>query len=72
MFEGMVAGWARQQKSGCWARPRSRLGLSLLRRFTEFAECYPWAWTAGDMEDFTVALMSGGAAPPPRRSGVTT
>ncbi len=33
--------------------------LALLRRFREYADSYPWAWGPGDVEDFTVALMSG-------------
>ena len=35
--------------------------VRLVRRFTEFAESYPWAWGPGDVEDFTVSLASGGA-----------
>ena len=30
----------------------------LVRRFTEFAQCYPWAWMPSDVEDFTVSLTS--------------
>ena len=33
--------------------------ITLLRRLTEFAESFPWAWTPGDVEDFTVSFMSG-------------
>jgi integrase/recombinase XerC len=33
--------------------------LALLRRFTEFAESYPWSWTPADVEDFTISLTSG-------------
>jgi integrase/recombinase XerC len=59
VFEAMVAGWARQQKSRLLGDATVDARGALLRRFTEFAESYPWAWTAGDVEDFTVSLMSG-------------
>jgi integrase/recombinase XerC len=59
VFEAMVVGWSRQQKSRLLGDSTIDARMALLRRFTEFAESYPWAWTAGDVEDFTVSLMSG-------------
>jgi len=59
VFDGMLAGWARQQKSRLLGDGTINARLSLLRRFNEFAETYPWAWGPGDVEDFTVGLMSG-------------
>ena len=60
VFEAMLSGWGRQQASRLLAaeatiEPR----LALVRRFAEFAGAPPWDWTAGDVEDFTAALMSG-------------
>jgi integrase/recombinase XerC len=59
VFEAMLTGWERQQKSRMLSDITVSSRLSLLRRFTEFAETYPWSWTAADVEDFTVWLTSG-------------
>ena len=59
VFEAMLSGWARQQKSRMLADATVASRLSLLRRFTEFAGSYPWAWTAADVEDFTASLTAG-------------
>lgn len=59
VFEAMLAGWARQQTSRLLSDATIASRVSLLRRFTEFVESPPWEWTAGDVEDFTVGLMSG-------------
>jgi len=59
VFEAMLRGWERQQKSRMLADDTVKPRLSLLRRFAEFVESYPWSWTAGDVEDFTVWLTSG-------------
>jgi integrase/recombinase XerC len=61
VFEGMVTGWERQQKSRMLGEATIRPRLALLRRFTEFAESYPWSWTPADVEDFTISLTSGEA-----------
>ena len=60
VFEAMVVGWSRQQSSRLLADSTIEPRLALLRRFAEFAESYPWGWGPSDVEDFTVALMSGG------------
>ena len=59
VFEAMLDGWARQQKSRLLGDSTIDSRVALLRRFLEFADSYPWAWAAGDVEDFTVSLMSG-------------
>lgn len=59
VFEGMLAGWGRQQQSRMLGEKTIANRVRLVRRFTEFAECYPWAWRPGDVEDFTVSLTSG-------------
>jgi site-specific recombinase XerD len=59
VFEAMLSGWGRQQKSRLLADDTITPRLSLIRRFCEFAGSRPWEWTAGDVEDFTATLMSG-------------
>lgn len=58
-FDAMLAGWSRQQRSRLLAAGTVEPRLALVRRFGEFAESYPWDWTPGDLEDFTLSLMSG-------------
>ncbi|MGH9248982.1 MAG: tyrosine-type recombinase/integrase [Acidimicrobiales bacterium] len=60
VFEAMLAGWERQQLARLLGESTIKPRMALVRRFTEFAGAFPWAWTAGDLEDFTVGLMSGG------------
>lgn len=67
VFTAMVSAWERQQISRALRPSTIKDRLALVRRFAQFAETYPWSWTAGDMEDFTAALMSG-----PRRLAPST
>ena len=59
VFEGMLTGWGRQQGSRLLGERTIADRIRLVRRFTQFAECYPWVWGPGDVEDFTVSLTSG-------------
>ncbi len=59
VFEAMLSGWARQQRSRLLAEDTIATRTALVRRFTAFAGSRPWDWTAGDVEDFTAALMTG-------------
>lgn len=59
VFEAMVAGWTRQQLSRQLGQSTLRDRERLIRRFQDFTEQYPWEWTPGDMEDFTVSLTCG-------------
>lgn len=59
VFEAMVSGWERQQKSRLLGDGTVAARLTLIRRFTTFVSSYPWQWNAGDVEDFTMSLMSG-------------
>jgi integrase/recombinase XerC len=59
VFQGMLTGWERQQKSRMLGESTISSRLALLRRFTEFADSYPWSWTPADVEDFTISLTSG-------------
>jgi integrase/recombinase XerC len=60
VFEGMLTGWERQQKSRMLGESTISSRLALLRRFTDFADSYPWSWSPADVEDFTISLTSGG------------
>jgi len=59
VFTGMVEGWCRQQRSRMLGDATITSRERLVRRFQAFAESYPWQWTPGDIEDFTVSLTSG-------------
>ena len=59
VFDAMLTGWARQQKSRLLGDSTVAARLALVRRFTAFTGTYPWQWTAADVEDFTMSLMSG-------------
>lgn len=54
-----MSGWARQQRSRLLVDATVEPRVGLIRRFTEATESFPWAWTAGDVEDFTLELMVG-------------
>lgn len=58
MFEAMLRGWRAQQMArGLRAdtvEPRERL----VRRFLEFANDYPWAWTPGHMDEWSLHLTA--------------
>lgn len=59
VFDAMLAGWERQQKSRLLADATIAPRMALLRRFMEFVGSFPWQWGPGDVEDFTLSLMSG-------------
>ncbi|WP_203433946.1 hypothetical protein [Jiangella asiatica] len=59
VFEAMLSGWERQQHARLLGESTITARTALVRRFTEFCEARPWAWKPGDVEDFTVSLMSG-------------
>lgn len=59
VFEAMLEGWARQQRSRLLSDATIRQREQLLRRFATFTDALPWEWSASDVEDFTVFLTSG-------------
>ena len=59
VFDAMLTGWGRQQKSRMLGDATVADRLRLIRRFSDFCESYPWTWGPGDVEDFTVSLTSG-------------
>jgi len=58
MFEAMLRGWRAQQTARGLREdtiaPRERL----VRRFGEFTNEYPWAWSAGHMDEWSLHLKS--------------
>lgn len=58
VFEAMVAGWSRQQRSRQLGEHTVASRERLIRRFAAFAESHPWEWTPADVEDFTVAARA--------------
>lgn len=60
VFDAMIEGWARRQTSQLLRDTTINARLSLLKRFQDFTGTYPWEWTPGDLEDFTVSLTSNG------------
>ena len=59
VFEAMLKGWSTQQRSRLVGAATVTPRVQLLRRFCAFTQSFPWSWTASDVEDFTVSLMSG-------------
>ena len=61
VFEAMLEGWRRQQRGGRRLQPKTiRDRLSLIRRFMEYANEYPWTWSAGDLDDWMTGLIAAG------------
>jgi hypothetical protein len=60
VFEGMLAGWARQQRSR-FLREEATIGprAALVRRLAGFAGQYPWEWEPAEAEAFISHLRSG-------------
>ena len=60
VFEGMLAGWARQQRTR-FLREDATIGprAALVRRLAEFTGQYPWEWQPAEAEAFISHLRSG-------------
>ena len=58
MFEAMLRGWRAQQMARGLREdtvaPRERL----VRRFLEFTNEYPWAWSPGHMDEWSLSLTA--------------
>jgi hypothetical protein len=59
VFEAMLDGWARQQRTRGLAADTIRGRLALTRRLAEFTSQYPWQWTCAELEAFFDLLRSG-------------
>ena len=64
VFEAMLEGWARQQRSRMLREATIASAIALVRRVRVVAERWPWEWTADDLEEFFSDLAS---APHARR-----
>jgi len=64
VFEAMLEGWARQQRSRMLRPTTIASGVALIRRVVESSQRWPWEWVAEDLEDFFSDLAS---APRERR-----
>jgi integrase/recombinase XerC len=62
LFDAMLAGWARQQQARMLADTSIGANVAAVRRFGEFTNEYPWAWTLGDVEEYWSQLRSRGFA----------
>lgn len=59
VFEAMLQGWERQQRSRFLRTETIAPRMRLLRRFAEFTDQHPWQWGPGEVEAFTTELVSG-------------
>lgn len=59
LFESMLEGWGRQQRSRRLSVPLIQGRERLVRRFREFTGAWPWSWTPEQVEGWSV---SGGWA----------
>lgn len=64
VFDAMLAGWARRQRSRMLRQATIRSGVALVRRVHDAAGRWPWEWAAEDLEEFFSDLAS---APHERR-----
>ncbi len=59
VFDAMLEGWARQQRTRGLAAGTVGSRHRLVRRFAEFTNEYPWQWTCAEVEAFFDQLRSG-------------
>ena len=58
VFEAMLEGWRTQQTSRYLNAMTVRQRDAQVRRFQRWANEYPWAWKAADVEEWTTAAIS--------------
>ncbi len=58
VFEAMLKGWRTQQTSRYLNAMTVRQREAQVRRFQRWANEYPWAWKAADVEEWTTAAIS--------------
>src|SRR5215210_6728665 len=58
VFEAMLVGWARRQRSRMLREATIRSGIALVRRVRVAAEAWPWEWAIADLEEFFSDLAS--------------
>nr|WP_306660241.1 hypothetical protein [Streptomyces polyasparticus] len=61
VLEAMLEGWARQQRGGRRLQPKTiRDRQSVVRRLVEYTNEYPWAWSAGHLDEWMTSLIARG------------
>jgi site-specific recombinase XerD len=63
VFEGMLAGWARQQRSRFLKEVTITRRLFLVRRMVDFSGQFPWEWTPAEAEAFITEGAAHGRRP---------
>ncbi|MFJ6752168.1 tyrosine-type recombinase/integrase [Streptomyces sp. NPDC091266] len=59
VFEAMVEGWGRQQRGGRRLQPDTISDRqSMVRRFAEYTNAYPWQWSASDLDEWMTYLIA--------------
>lgn len=58
MFDAMLRGWRAQQIARGLRENTIAPRQGLVRRFAEFTNEYPWAWSPGDMDGWSVHLTA--------------
>lgn len=59
VFEAMIEGWGRQQRGGRRLQPDTISDRqSVVRRFTEYTNAYPWQWSASDLDEWMTYLIA--------------
>jgi integrase/recombinase XerC len=60
VFDAMLVGWTRQQQARLLRDQTIAAKVAAVRRFAEFTNDYPWAWTPADVEEFWAELRAQG------------
>ena len=54
VYDAMLAGWSDQQVSRGLVASTIQGRILTIRRFEAFTGRYPWEWSVGDVEDYTI------------------
>jgi site-specific recombinase XerD len=63
VFDAMMAGWQRQQRTRFLKSTTVKGRVDLVRRFHRFTNQYPWEWEPAEVEAFFDHLRSAGSTP---------
>ncbi len=63
MLEAMLSGWRAQQAARGLREDTVADRERLVRRFGEFAGEYPWAWSPGHMDEWSLHMTAERAVP---------
>jgi len=64
MFEAMLRGWRAQQAARGLREDTIGARERLMRRFSEFANEYPWAWEPSHVDEWSLSLTAEGHLAP--------